>query len=91
MSARNGQVAHAYGGIYLFWPETSGRHLEEVDEIFIQSQNIFQPVRISKTLPRGRLTAAVDDTAEKGGIEQNETAASPQICIGDGEIGHATS
>ena len=36
---------------YLFYPETKGRTLEEVDEIFIQSKNVFDPVKLARTLP----------------------------------------
>jgi len=32
-------------GVYFFFPETSGRHLEEVDQIFRESKNIFDPVK----------------------------------------------
>lgn len=31
--------------MYFFFPETAGRHLEEVDEIFRNSKNIFDPVK----------------------------------------------
>ncbi|KXL47473.1 MAG: hypothetical protein FE78DRAFT_38566 [Acidomyces sp. 'richmondensis'] len=31
--------------VYLFFPETSGRHLEEVDQIFRESKSFFDPVR----------------------------------------------
>ncbi|RFU26332.1 hypothetical protein B7463_g10001, partial [Scytalidium lignicola] len=36
---------------YLFYPETKGRTLEEIDEIFIQSKSIFDTVRVANTLP----------------------------------------
>lgn len=36
---------------YFFYPETKGRTLEEVDEIFIQSKNIFGSVKIARELP----------------------------------------
>lgn len=39
--------------IYLFYPETRGRSLEEIDQIFIQSKSIFDPVRVAKKLPMG--------------------------------------
>lgn len=34
-----------------FYPETRGRSLEKIDEIFRQSKSIFDTVRISKELP----------------------------------------
>lgn len=36
---------------YFFYPETKGRTLEEVDEIFIQSKNVFDPVKVARQLP----------------------------------------
>ena len=39
--------------IYLFYPETRGRCLEEIDEIFLASKSIFDPVRVAKRLPFG--------------------------------------
>jgi sugar porter (SP) family MFS transporter len=39
-------------GVYFFFPETNGRHLEEVDQIFLDSKNIFQPVRTARNMPR---------------------------------------
>ena len=37
--------------VYFLFPETMGRSLEEMDEIFEQSNNIFDPVRIARSLP----------------------------------------
>ncbi|OAA57138.1 General substrate transporter [Niveomyces insectorum RCEF 264] len=37
--------------IYFFFPETAGRSLEEIDEIFAQSKSIFDVVGIAKTMP----------------------------------------
>ena len=39
--------------IYLFYPETRGRTLEEIDAIFLRSKSVFDPVRIAKRLPIG--------------------------------------
>lgn len=39
--------------IFLFYPETRGRSLEEIDQIFVQSKSIFDPVRLAKNLPMG--------------------------------------
>ncbi|KAH8682578.1 general substrate transporter [Xylariales sp. PMI_506] len=40
--------------VYFLFPETNGRHLEEVDNIFINSKNIFDTVAIARKIPRGR-------------------------------------
>ncbi|KFZ03575.1 hypothetical protein V502_10829 [Pseudogymnoascus sp. VKM F-4520 (FW-2644)] len=39
-------------GVYFFFPETNGRHLEEVDQIFLDSKDIFQCVGIARAMPR---------------------------------------
>jgi hypothetical protein len=39
-------------GVYFFFPETNGRHLEEVDLLFLDSKNIFQPVSTARNMPR---------------------------------------
>ncbi|KAK5999355.1 hypothetical protein QM012_005573 [Aureobasidium pullulans] len=41
--------------VYLFFPETSGLQLEEVDQIFRESTNIFQPVEVANSIPRNAL------------------------------------
>lgn len=46
-----GNVANP-AGVYFFFPETNGRHLEEVDEIFLQSKSIFDTVSVARHLPR---------------------------------------
>ena len=38
-------------GVFFFYPETNGRHLEEVDQIFRDSKSIFDPVKIARRLP----------------------------------------
>lgn len=45
--------------VYLFFPETAGRTLEEIDEIFAASQNAFDPVRVARKLPRLHLAEHV--------------------------------
>lgn len=37
--------------VYFFFPETNGRQLEEVDRIFRDSNNIFDPVKRARELP----------------------------------------
>lgn len=47
--------AFAFCVFYAFYPETKGRTLEEIDEIFIRSKSVFDPVWVEKDLPRGGL------------------------------------
>lgn len=47
--------AFAFTVFFFFYPETKGRTLEEIDEIFIRSKTIFDPVKVEKSLPRGGL------------------------------------
>ncbi|KAL2799917.1 general substrate transporter [Aspergillus keveii] len=46
--------------VYFFFPETNGRSLEEIDEIFLQSRSVFDTVRLAKTLPPMHLAEGVD-------------------------------
>lgn len=46
---------------FFFFPETSGRSLEEIDEIFLQSKIIFDPPRIARRLPKMETTGGVGD------------------------------
>lgn len=50
---------------YLFYPDVKGRSLEEVDEIFLRSQSIWDPVRIAKEMPLGTEPADVADGGDK--------------------------
>lgn len=64
--------------VYLFFPETSGRSLEEMDHIFEQSRNPFQPVKVAQSLPRGDMGAdaerkAVRDAATSSDAGSKET------------------
>lgn len=38
--------------VFFLFPETNGRPLEEMDEIFMSSNNIFDAARVAKSLPR---------------------------------------
>ncbi|KAF7870063.1 uncharacterized protein EAF02_009253 [Botrytis sinoallii] len=52
-------------GVYLFFPKTNGRHLEEVDQIFLRSKSILDTVRVSKCMPRGSVSSTSTGGAEK--------------------------
>ncbi|KAJ4387423.1 hypothetical protein N0V93_008015 [Gnomoniopsis smithogilvyi] len=54
--------------VYFLFPETNGRHLEEVDLIFTQSKSVFDTVSIAKRLPRGRSVRKTN----KRGTERND-------------------
>ncbi|KAJ6519211.1 putative MFS sugar transporter [Mycena sanguinolenta] len=47
--------------VYFFFPETQGLHLESVDQIFLESKNIFDPVRVAKRL---RASAVRDEDGD---------------------------
>ncbi|TLD34580.1 hypothetical protein E2P81_ATG04745 [Venturia nashicola] len=36
---------------YFFCPETKGRSLEGIDEIYVRSENMFMPVRVAREMP----------------------------------------
>lgn len=47
--------------VYFFYPETAGRSLEEIDEIFAASKSIWDPVKVAKRLPRKHLSEFLVD------------------------------
>ncbi|OJJ97772.1 hypothetical protein ASPACDRAFT_1858499 [Aspergillus aculeatus ATCC 16872] len=56
--------------VYFFFPETNGRSLEEIDEIFMQSKSVLDPPRLARTLPRMLHVAdVVDETETESGGE----------------------
>jgi hypothetical protein len=67
--------------------ETSGRTLEEVDEIFENTTNIFSAVRAAKNLPRKHVVrhgVAVLEKEEQGIINDNR-----EVCeVSAKENGH---
>lgn len=72
--------------IYLFYPETSGRRLEEIDAIFFKTEPIFSKTRWAK---RGKFEADGLESAlaeTKGGEVPNNIEGVP--CGGDRELSH---
>ncbi|CAG8898184.1 unnamed protein product [Penicillium egyptiacum] len=57
---------------YFFCPETKGRTLEEIDDIFVQSESVFDPVQIAREMPyQTEILAHISDT-EKGRLEATQ-------------------
>lgn len=54
--------------VYFFFPETKGLSLESIDQIFIESKNIFQPVWVAKRLIKQGATGAQDEKAVENGV-----------------------
>lgn len=50
--------------IYLFYPETMGRNLEEIDMMFRDSPSIWATVKFAKTRPIGMPTEFVQDKSK---------------------------
>ena len=50
--------------IYLFFPETARRSLEEIDEIFAASKTIFDSVPVAKKLPKRNLADFLEEKGE---------------------------
>lgn len=57
--------------VFFFYPETSGRALEEIDGIFAESKSIFDTVQVAKRMPRMHLTELVKDE-KAGNLERIE-------------------
>ncbi|KAJ6443578.1 MFS sugar transporter [Purpureocillium lavendulum] len=51
--------------VYFFFPETNGRSLEEIDEVFLHSKTIWDPPRIARTLPQMRLQDAMEPNSSE--------------------------
>ncbi|KAK1585662.1 general substrate transporter [Colletotrichum navitas] len=61
--------------LFFFYPETKGRTLEEIDDIFIQSKSIWDPVKVEKNLPRNAVALAERIHNVHDGEKQNATHA----------------
>ena len=55
--------------VYFFFPETKGRTLEEIDEIFAQSKSIFDPPRVARRMLQVEVG---QPQPEKGGESSDE-------------------
>lgn len=56
----------AFTFVYFFCPETKNRGLEDIDEFFLRSSNIFETVKIARELPEDAgLTTAVETKLEE--------------------------
>lgn len=61
----------AFFVFYFFCPETKGRGLEDIDEFFLRSKNVFETVKIAKSLESDMgVEAALDEKAERAEHEK---------------------
>jgi hypothetical protein len=80
--------------VYFFFPETAGRSLEEMDEIFHKTTNPFNVVKIAHEMPRrygkkGELLIDYADTEEARATERRRssvTGATPGIAHNGGVL-----
>jgi hypothetical protein len=61
-----------------FFPETNGRSLEEIDEIFVQSRSIFDPPRLARSLPKMHVVDKDFDMTKGGESDYAETKEAPK-------------
>lgn len=76
-------------GVYFLFPETNGRHLEEVDMIFTQSKSIFDTVAIARELPRGRGARAIsarDADKNQGELLDEKGEGLEPVAMHDGSV-----
>lgn len=60
--------------IYYFFPETSGRSLEEIDQIFESSTSIFDTVLVAKELPKRCLAQYLEEAISPESDKRAEVA-----------------
>jgi MFS family permease len=65
--------------VYFFFPETAGRSLEEMDEIFHNTTNAFNVVKIAHDLPhrygkKGELLVDYEDTEQARDVERRRSS-----------------
>ncbi|KAJ5554719.1 hypothetical protein N7535_007165 [Penicillium sp. DV-2018c] len=64
--------------VYFFFPETKGRSLEEIDEIFAQSKTIFDPPRVARAMQR-QLQSGKKSHPERGDITSSDEDVSEEV------------
>lgn len=88
--------------VYFFYPETAGRSLEEMDEIFHDVSGLkgaFSVVKVAKQKPRrygkkGELLINYDDTEEARRVDERRRSSIASQGVGspgpkmDGEVEH---
>ncbi|KAJ6153720.1 hypothetical protein N7470_006679 [Penicillium chermesinum] len=57
---------------YFLCPETKGRTLEEIEEIFVTSKSIFHTVKVARDMPYQAELLNYAEDAEKGGIDSKQ-------------------
>lgn len=78
--------------VYFFFPETAGRSLEEMDEIFHKTTNPFDVVKVAKNLPhrygkKGELLIDYNDTEEARETQRRRSSvAGPAPGVGNGVL-----